>query len=163
MTSLTERNVVFVLGVLVICDMFCHWPTTDMLFLVSDRWSRRRWPRESGTCASQSTGTTRRWSQPAASCDILGPSFMRQWRDLSPLLTVSDYINPLSASHFIRFQPAILMPWFPVPRISERRTTPKAKLSASFFLQSINSEAVLQIAMMCDAAQEELELSPVLN
>jgi hypothetical protein len=37
----------------------------------------------------------------------------------------------------------------------------EAKNSASFFLQSINSEAVIQIAMMCDAAQEELELSPV--
>eukprot|EP00435_Cladocopium_sp_Y103_P024769 s794_g6.t1 len=48
-----------------------------------------------------------------------------------------------------------------LPQIYERRTTPKAKKAAEFFLQNINPEVILQIAMMCDAAQEELDLSLV--
>ena len=47
------------------------------------------------------------------------------------------------------------------PRIQQRRTTPKAKKAAEFFLLNISPEVVLQIAMMCDAAQEELDLSLV--
>ena len=44
------------------------------------------------------------------------------------------------------------------PRIYERRSVPKAKQNAASFLRNINPESVLQIAMMCDAAQEELDL-----
>ncbi|CAL1167388.1 unnamed protein product [Cladocopium goreaui] len=44
------------------------------------------------------------------------------------------------------------------PLIYARRTTPKPKKNAESFLLSINEEAILQMAMMCDAAQEELDL-----
>ena len=44
------------------------------------------------------------------------------------------------------------------PRIYERRSAPKVKKNAASFLRSVNAEAVVQIAMMCDAAQEELDL-----
>ena len=43
-------------------------------------------------------------------------------------------------------------------RIYERRTNPKVKKIAEDFLMNINSESLIQIAMMCDAAQEELDL-----
>ena len=57
----------------------------------------------------------------------------------------------------------IVNDWLPpmFPRIQERRTTLKAKKAAEFFLLNISPEVVLQIAMMCDAAQEELDLSLV--
>eukprot|EP00435_Cladocopium_sp_Y103_P021208 s316_g5.t1 len=44
-------------------------------------------------------------------------------------------------------------------RIYERRSLPKPKKRAADFLHSINAEAILQIAMMCDAAAEEMELT----
>ena len=57
----------------------------------------------------------------------------------------------------------IVNDWLPpmFPRIQERRTTPQAKKAAELFLLNISPEVVLQIAMMCDAAQEELDLSLV--
>lgn len=36
---------------------------------------------------------------------------------------------------------------------------PSAKKKASKFLESINPEAIIQLAMMCDAAEEEMVLS----
>lgn len=43
-------------------------------------------------------------------------------------------------------------------RIYERRALARPKANALEFLQSINPESILQIAMMCDAAAEEMEL-----
>lgn len=43
-------------------------------------------------------------------------------------------------------------------RIYERRSLPKAKERAASFLLLIEPEAILQLAMMVDAAQEEMEL-----
>ena len=43
-------------------------------------------------------------------------------------------------------------------RIYERRSLPKPKKRAADFLYAINAESILQIAMMCDAAAEEMEL-----
>lgn len=43
-------------------------------------------------------------------------------------------------------------------RIYERRSGPKTKSMAESFLLNITPEAYLQLAMMCDAAQEELDL-----
>ena len=48
-------------------------------------------------------------------------------------------------------------------RIYERRTSPKVKKIAEDFLMNVGPEHYLQIAMMCDAAQEELELRLVLH
>ena len=47
------------------------------------------------------------------------------------------------------------------PRILERRTNPKVKARVTSFLENVNAESIIQLAMLCDAAQEELELSLV--
>ena len=43
-------------------------------------------------------------------------------------------------------------------RIHERRAAPKVKENVASFLMALDVESILQIAMMCDAAQEELDL-----
>ena len=48
-----------------------------------------------------------------------------------------------------------------LPRILQRRTNPKVKARVTSFLENVNAESIIQLAMLCDAAQEELELSLV--
>lgn len=122
------------------------------------RWRRRAGAiGRQGTCALPSTGIPVYWSQPHDSSCTCQQLSMQPWRTLQQINVCQWHIILLILlfySHY--FWSQWQCPWL---RIYERRSMPSAKKKASKFLESINPEAIIQLAMMCDAAEEEMVLS----
>lgn len=132
----------------------------------SNRWKKS--PRglgKLGTCALQNTGILAHWSLCRASFCILLLWFMLRWSYLS----VTKWNFKWLTSYWLSRSTCTLsvswlsstssLPRATLLRILERWSLPKAKARATDFLSSIGPEAILQLAMMRDAAQEEMELN----
>ena len=128
------------------------------------RWSSRPlWIGRRETYVSPNIATRVSWSLHHGLCCICPQSFTQQWRFLSLTLPPCQWLSWTQASYVL--SPQSQCQWrcrvndrWVIIRIYERRSLPKPKKRAADFLCSINAESILQIAMMCDAAAEEMEL-----